>query len=312
MGHEPKIRFISSAITLILLTATVPAFSPAISVSAENSPSFENLLTLPDNSGGADNLPHWDGNLANPSENSLIGYWNLDEGQGNVANDGSGLGNDGEVSGAAWTEGMIENALQFDGVDDTVTIPNNSTLNPSRISVAAWLYPTEFPAGGQANDHFLGKYEGGGYQYIAYMAAGGDGEVRFQVMDTTGYYLNESGSTARIPINQWSHFVATWDGYNIKIYINGVEGILTNGQRAILDNLIAEIEATVATVYLEIEAEDGEVEIELEGYLSDGGCAMLADLVDSLKLGGMEVGIEIKNSTPASRKLTPESGQGFK
>jgi len=45
----------------------------------------------------------------------LIAAWGFDEGNGTVAGDGSGSGNAGSVSSAAWTtQGRFGNALVFD------------------------------------------------------------------------------------------------------------------------------------------------------------------------------------------------------
>ncbi len=221
MRHEVKMKFISLVMTIIFLTAIILLLP--LSVSAENFASSENFATLQENS-FLENYQTQDYaseiTFSNSSENSLISYWSLDEGQGGIARDDSGLGNNGELTSTTWTDGISGSALQFDG-SGSVNVPSNGTLNPSRVSVAAWLYPTQFPAPGP-NHHFMGKWTGGGYQYVAYLAAGTNGQVRFQV--SNGSKFNESASTVNISLNQWSHFVATWDGNNIRIYVNGVEG----------------------------------------------------------------------------------------
>ena len=57
---------------------------------------------------------------------SLIAYWKLDEGSGNLALDSSEAftnGNDGTVHGdPVWTTGKIDGALSFDGIDDYVDV----------------------------------------------------------------------------------------------------------------------------------------------------------------------------------------------
>ena len=79
------------------------------------------------------------------------GYWALNENGGAVANDSSGNGNTGAISGGATyttsgiptTPGNVS-ALTFDGVDDFVTVPNNATLDvTSPYSLAAWVNVTD-------------------------------------------------------------------------------------------------------------------------------------------------------------------------
>ena len=60
----------------------------------------------------------------------LVGHWNFDEGAGTTASDSSGNGNTGTLTnGPVWTTGKINGALNFDGVDDNVSIPWNSSLD---------------------------------------------------------------------------------------------------------------------------------------------------------------------------------------
>jgi hypothetical protein len=58
-----------------------------------------------------------------------------------------------------------------------------------------------------------------------------------------------------------------------------IDGELTARQQELVSALVQEIERTLATVRLEVEAEGGEVEVEVEGYLSEEGVARLAQEV---------------------------------
>ena len=51
----------------------------------------------------------------------LVGAWLFDEGKGNIAEDASGNGHDGEIRKAKWVEGKFGKALKFDG-DGAVVI----------------------------------------------------------------------------------------------------------------------------------------------------------------------------------------------
>src|SRR3989344_4913080 len=80
-----------------------------------------------------------------------VGVWGFDEGEGSgtTALDGSGYGNNGTIVGAVYTDetphkaigrGSGKYALSFDGVDDSVSVPNSSSLNPtSQITIEAWV-----------------------------------------------------------------------------------------------------------------------------------------------------------------------------
>lgn len=68
----------------------------------------------------------------------LMGYWKLDEGSGSTARDASGGGRDGFFSGPTWTAGVHGAALQFDGVDDYVSMAGFHRDTPS-ATITAWV-----------------------------------------------------------------------------------------------------------------------------------------------------------------------------
>src|SRR3990172_7046741 len=57
----------------------------------------------------------------------LVGFWKFDEATGQIAVDFSGT-NNGTVSGATWTAGKTNNALNFDGMNDYIALTNSSGL----------------------------------------------------------------------------------------------------------------------------------------------------------------------------------------
>ena len=60
----------------------------------------------------------------------LRAYWKLDEAEGNIAYNSVGQNDALLIGGPVWrpTDGMVDGALQFDGVDDTISTP--SIINP--------------------------------------------------------------------------------------------------------------------------------------------------------------------------------------
>ena len=75
----------------------------------------------------------------------LIAHYNFDEINGKIANDTSEFGINSTVYGASWTEGRIGGALDFDGIDDYVQIPNNESPPPNHLknkdqgSISLWF-----------------------------------------------------------------------------------------------------------------------------------------------------------------------------
>jgi uncharacterized repeat protein (TIGR02543 family) len=70
-------------------------------------------------------------------DQGLVGWWKFD----GDATDSSGNGNDGTVNGATLTtdhHGQANRAYSFDGLDDYIEVPYNSTLNGAKSSYTTW------------------------------------------------------------------------------------------------------------------------------------------------------------------------------
>ena len=89
---------------------------------------------------------HPTGGASHDLARGLVGRWTFDEGKGTIAHDSSGRGNHGTVMGGAkWAEGRIGGALEFDGQDDFVSIPNESRFDiTGSITISAWIRVESF------------------------------------------------------------------------------------------------------------------------------------------------------------------------
>jgi hypothetical protein len=154
-----------------------------------------------------------------------IGSWKLDQSTGTSAIDSSLYKNDGTLtnmtSPVCWVAGKIDNALQFDGVNDCVNCGNDSILNPSSaITVEAWVNmndKTSFQEIVSRGAAFAvpashGPYSMGIYNNKIYWDTG-DGTTRSSF----------SIDISNLSLNTWYHFVGTFDGTNQNFYINGVK-----------------------------------------------------------------------------------------
>ena len=150
----------------------------------------------------------------------LVGYWPFDEGSGNVAADASGNGNDGELVGnPTWVAGNFGGALEFDGAASYVNVPHADALSPqTNMTFAAWLKPnvTINAADGayrlmsKNNDiFFLFNYEQ-------------IGQLGFLIKSAAGTNNAVHSTTAEWTAGQWYHVAGTFDGAELKIYVNGV------------------------------------------------------------------------------------------
>jgi hypothetical protein len=150
----------------------------------------------------------------------LRGWWKFIASEGTTIKDYSGYGNNGSAfSGvgaeANYEDGVIGQALLFDGADDYVDCGNDSSIRPGEadFSVEYWIYRTEADV-------------------IHQLLSAGVGSPRWltsiQVNNKVTFYIQAGGSSAighstdTVDINTWTHVVITFDrDGDAQIYLNG-------------------------------------------------------------------------------------------
>jgi len=139
---------------------------------------------------------------------------------GNTAYDQSQYGNNGTIYGAVRTNGKPRWALSFDG-NDYVEVPHNDVFNSANVAVSAWFKRTG--SFGMPWIPLVGKWP---RNWILYFKS--DDRLYFIVKNPNcdEPYAVSTTIFGSSNSNIWYHVVGTYDGSNIKIYINGkLEGI---------------------------------------------------------------------------------------
>ena len=128
--------------------------------------------------------------------------------------DSSGNGNSGRVHGGPrWTTGQTGGALELDGIDDFVDGGLSALFDlAGQITVAAWVR-TKDAGNGQDN-----PYVTKGNSAYALRHIGGNA-IEFGIYDG-------GWQSVQFPVNAsfndvWHHIAATYDGNEIKLYIDG-------------------------------------------------------------------------------------------
>ena len=155
---------------------------------------------------------------------NLMAHYALDEGSGTIAVDSSGNGNNGTISGGAtFTTGKIGQALSFDGVNDYINIPNNTTLSPTGdMTLSAWVkfwqLGTDLARVQKIvyKGHNVTPWE----SYELMMDA--TNQIVFNRAGGTNSYAG-AGYTGAVSKGVWYHIVGVSQGLTMKIYINGTD-----------------------------------------------------------------------------------------
>ncbi len=164
-----------------------------------------------------------------------VGYWKFDEGAGTIAYDASGNNNNGTLTNfdfndnSNWTAGKVAGAIKFDGSNDYVNVGSSTVFNiASEITVEAWFKAESYPQ-----------------QYNGIVTKTDVFELNLKNDNTFDWWIKTTGwqncTTTGVSLNQWTHYVATYDGSNMKIYGNGslIKTCLATGAINSSTNIVA-------------------------------------------------------------------------
>ena len=144
-----------------------------------------------------------------------------------MANDASGTGNHGAVTGATWSAaGKYGGALSFNGTSNLVTIADANSLDlTSGMTLEAWVKPSSLT--GWRN---VMLKEMPGYLTYAMYASNGSAPAGYIYNSA----LREAKGTAAISTTAWTHIATTFNGSKLLFYVNGALVRTTNTNGAIL------------------------------------------------------------------------------
>ncbi|HRX05419.1 MAG TPA: LamG domain-containing protein, partial [Anaerolineae bacterium] len=153
--------------------------------------------------------------IEDPTGRSLWLHFNEPAGSTTFV-DSSFLDNNASCVGAACPTANGRE-LTFDG-NDRVSVPNRAGVGLNQYTLAMWVKPSAINE--ISNVNLIDKRETTGTNYQLSLRPGTN-YVQFLTAPCTVGGGDVLSSPAGLPVNKWSHVVATYDGATKRLYVNG-------------------------------------------------------------------------------------------
>ena len=149
----------------------------------------------------------------------VIAHWKFDEGSGNTLEDSSGHDFDGTINGASWTTGQSGYALDFDGVNDYVSLDDHSE-NLGYNKTDDLIYSFWFNSSDEGMIYCISR--SWGYNPEHYINLTSNGSLMFRVWTVEcGITLYSKGDYAD---GKWHHAVYYFNGVTtdpiVELYVD--------------------------------------------------------------------------------------------
>jgi hypothetical protein len=154
----------------------------------------------------------------------LILHYDFDaEPVGGKVLDKSGHGNDGQAVGVQWVaDGHLGGSALFGPTDGYIRVPNNDSLNPSNLTLAAWIKTSNQ---GDTWRRIFDKSFTNGY---ALSIGGGhtpgnksQNRAIVEIGAREAHNKGGGGSDEPVTDGQWHHLAVTYNGEELHLYVDG-------------------------------------------------------------------------------------------
>jgi hypothetical protein len=131
----------------------------------------------------------------------------------------TGNGNHGELVNGVGENSANGGSLVFDGVNDGVQLPGTN-LSLNQMTISSWNFSSNYVH----NGFMFEKTTNGSVntQYSLFFNNNTTSNLYYRTYGLSTTDLIVSNANSGVVNNQWNNVVATWDGTNKRIYVNGI------------------------------------------------------------------------------------------
>jgi len=171
----------------------------------------------------------------------------FDEGSGTIVYDSSANGNDGTLlpvgSLPQWVDGKFGKALQFDGINDYVEVPDSNSLDlRNELTIELWANSQDWIVGGSGWRPFVDKLETYVFEKSFYPSAT-NGALAFHLWSggsRVGNWDSHLSNSLTWEFGKWYHFLMGYNKSYVKFYRDGqyIGGVAETAQIDVTNNNI--------------------------------------------------------------------------
>ncbi|MDE2026576.1 MAG: LamG domain-containing protein, partial [Patescibacteria group bacterium] len=165
----------------------------------------------------------WSGEVPT-NMSGLAAMWHMNESSGSTVYDTAGS-NNGTVTGTTVTSGIFNNARNFNGTSDLISVTGNMGVTSLPFTVEAWVY---FPITASSNNCIIRQNYNASYYYGFWFCIDSGNSIEISYgnggIPGAGSRQSKLSATGVVPVNQWVHIAATVTASNnMSIYVNGTD-----------------------------------------------------------------------------------------